>query len=183
MITEFSKITGVPVADLLGTSRKSPLKDYRHVYWWLLNHTGFSCVRIARMNERTNATVSKALSLVKAQIQQNDKVIAGIFEKVKPLLDSIKYEKTMSALKQIIELAIPTNPDARKSVVSGAVNDCSVCHGKGYHYSGDYMRKYKKDLNDPDYTHCPVCGGTGKIKATVTVNWSSVGEVVVLPKE
>lgn len=183
MITEFSKIMGVTESDLLGASRKSPLKDYRHVYWWLLNHMGFSCVRIARMNNRTNTTVSQAIRLVNSLIQQNDSIIVAIFEKVQPLLDKIKDEKTMNVLKQIIELTTPTNANAKNSVMSGAINDCSVCNGAGYLYTGGYMVKYKKDLSDPDYIHCAVCGGTGKVKATVTVDWAGVGEVVELPKE
>ncbi len=184
MINEFSKITGVAEADLLGTSRKKPLIDYRHVYWWLLYQSGFSFSKIGRLNGIKHTTVMKAIDQVETLMQLGDREITDIFEKVKPLTEKLRDVRfIMSILKQVIELTPPTNTDAKNCAMPSAISNCHVCHGKGYIYKGGYRTKFKNDLTDPDYTHCSVCGGTGKIKALVTVTWSGVGEVVELPNE
>lgn len=48
--------------------------------------------------------------------------------------------------------------------------DCGYCHGEGW-------------LWDPEIIHerikmpCPKCGGTGKVKATVVIDWAPAGDV------
>lgn len=183
MITEFSKITGYSVDDLLGHSRRQALADHRHVYWWVLYRSGYSCAEIARLNERTHANTSRAIKRIDSLLMLNDKVIVAILDKIKPLIENIKDEKIMSAIKQFIELSQPTTANSARSVVSGSVDSCNTCHGKGYIYQGGYIKKFKKDLNEPDYNYCSVCGGTGKMKAVVTVTWECAGDIVELPKD
>lgn len=184
MITEFSRLTGVPVDDLLGQSRKTPLKDYRHVYWWLLSMLGYSDTKIAKLNGRTPATVLKGIDNVETLMQIGDSVITDIIEKVMPLIEEIKYMRSiMTKIKQVLELSLPRNIHENKQELAGAIEECDVCHGKGYLYSGGFMKKYESDLNKPDYSHCPICSGTGKIKVKVTVEWGCVGVKVELPKE
>lgn len=54
---------------------------------------------------------------------------------------------------------------------------CPRCNGNGGFYCGGYMEKFKNDYNDPDWEVCPVCKGTGIIKANVVLRWTPSGEV------
>lgn len=47
---------------------------------------------------------------------------------------------------------------------------CGYCQGNGYFWSQDTLGERVKKP-------CPKCGGTGKVKGIVTVEWVSDGEV------
>jgi len=85
MITEFSKLVRIPASDILGRSRKDRINDARQVYWLLLYENGFNYTEIARLNERTHATVLSGICRVKMLLQSRDKEITGIYELVKYL--------------------------------------------------------------------------------------------------
>lgn len=47
---------------------------------------------------------------------------------------------------------------------------CGYCHSKGY---------FSRDSEEGQWEKypCPKCGGTGKVKAVVTIDWQPDGEV------
>ena len=53
---------------------------------------------------------------------------------------------------------------------------CGYCQGTGYFIDPDIVNERVK-------TPCPKCGGTGKVKGIVTVNWVPDGEVKPYFKE
>ena len=43
-------------------------------------------------------------------------------------------------------------------------HSCPYCQGNGYHWQEDeYQERYKKE--------CPICKGSGKLNAVVTIEW------------
>ena len=61
------------------------------------------------------------------------------------------------------------NGDGRPSENSRGYS-CGYCQGNGY-FQGDITVK------DTELVPCPKCGGTGKVKGIVTVDWVPDGEV------
>ena len=53
---------------------------------------------------------------------------------------------------------------------------CGYCQGRGWHWDPDAIA-------EPQKKPCPSCGGTGQVKAIVTVEWLPDGEVKPCFKE
>lgn len=183
MIEQFSKLTGFSVSDILGASRVQPLSDARHVYWWMLRRLGYSYQTIGQINNRTHAAVLSGVTRVENALIVDDEPIKSIVSNITPLIENLKSDKIMNAIKQVIELTAPINENGKKVTLSGASIDCACCGGKGYIYQGGYMTKFKNDLNESDYKFCPVCNGTRRMKAVVSVEWLLDGETIDLPKD
>lgn len=64
----------------------------------------------------------------------------------------------MSKKSTIIEITPPDR--VKKEVIVAGPQICSYCRGNGWHW-GPQLKKVK----------CPDCGGTGEVKAIVTVDW------------
>lgn len=73
----------------------------------------------------------------------------------------------MSRKCQILEIAPP--PLLKEQLVEqlelGGMK-CAYCHGNGWFWADD---EYGKPYKDP----CPVCHGTGRMKAAVTIEWTA----------
>lgn len=73
----------------------------------------------------------------------------------------------MSKTKQVITLSPPLflKEMGRKEQMYSAGHVCSYCHGRGWlwlHPDGE------KDSVKDD---CPICQGTGKLDAVITIEW------------
>lgn len=85
----------------------------------------------------------------------------------------------MSTKKTTIEIKVPDVMIPKKSTHLVGVecketfysngHQCSYCKGNGYFWSEDvHGESYQKE--------CPVCKGSGKLNAVITVEWSSIKE-------
>ena len=83
MITEFSKLVGIPEADILGRSYRRRVADARHVYWYLLYLNGFYKAEIARLCDCSRATLTKSIKRVEELIECNDKEIIRLYSLTK----------------------------------------------------------------------------------------------------
>lgn len=169
MITEFSKITGVPIDAILGRCRNENIAIHRAVYYRLLYEAGFSYPQIGKLNSRTHATILRAVKMVENALFVGDKNIKQIVDKTEHL--KIDY---MINLKQILELRPPERLGEKEQTREVLFPRCCYCNGKGWFY---YNGKHKKDVKEPNYTPCPYCNGTGKVKAVVVVSWVPDGDV------
>lgn len=166
MITEFSKITGFSVAEILGESRKADLVTARHIYWLLMLKSGYSMTDIARLNNKGYATIHIALSRTNGLLDVRDFDAVDIFNKTKHLIQS-----SMSTFNNTITLIRPSLYDAEGKAHEEFILDhfdCPRCNGLGYIYVGSY-----NEVEDKDST-CPICRGAKKIKAIVNIEWSAV---------
>lgn len=50
-----------------------------------------------------------------------------------------------------------------KEIITSSGHTCSYCHGNGFSWSEELRERVK--------TPCPVCNGSGKLDAEITVNW------------
>lgn len=66
----------------------------------------------------------------------------------------------MSKKSTIIEIIPPDR--LKKEVLVVSPQTCGYCHGNGWHW-GPQLKKVK----------CPDCGGTGEVKAIVTIDWQA----------
>lgn len=75
----------------------------------------------------------------------------------------------MSNLSNVIAVNVPVQlvPGNTLETFNGCVTSCTYCHGKGV-----FERERSRDLSEKDY--CPVCGGSGKIQARITIEWNGV---------
>lgn len=165
MITEFSKITGISEAEILGESRKAYLVTARHIYWLLMLKSGYSMNDIARLNNKGYATIHIALSRTNGLLEVKDFETKEIYNKTKHLIQS-----SMSIADSTITLTRPSLFDAEGKAHEVFIFDhfdCPRCNGLGYIYVGSY-----NDIEDKDST-CPICKGTKKIKAIVNIDWSA----------
>ena len=64
----------------------------------------------------------------------------------------------------------PRTSTGRETVGEFPGYSCGYCQGNGY-FQGDITVK------DTELVPCPKCGGTGKVKGIVTVDWVPDGEV------
>lgn len=82
----------------------------------------------------------------------------------------------MSEKRDIALIMAPDFGTGRETVGYFTGYACGYCQGNGY-FQGDITRK------DPERTPCPKCGGTGRVKGIVTVDWVPDGEVKACFKE
>lgn len=71
----------------------------------------------------------------------------------------------MSNKQQTVLIVPPLFPGEfpEEREVFGGIS-CSYCHGKGWFWGTDMQREHVK-------MDCPLCKGSGKLKAEVTVRW------------
>lgn len=172
MINEFSQITGFSVDDLLGVSRKQSLAVARSVYWWLLYETGRTYQEIGQLCDRTHSAIINGVKNVRNGIKFKDARFCMLVNKVEQLKNDY-----MCQIERSVKVVAPkTVNDGEKTVRINAI-DCDYCHGEGYHFHGGHSAKFKKSPDDPDYTPCPFCQGTGQLTAVVNVKFVPYGEV------
>jgi RecJ-like exonuclease len=72
----------------------------------------------------------------------------------------------MSEINKEILLAPPMflNIDSKENKTSSG-HQCSYCHGNGFFW------KVKEDIKERYKEACPVCKGSGKLKAAITIEW------------
>lgn len=49
-------------------------------------------------------------------------------------------------------------------------HDCEYCQGNGYFVGCNYKGQSEKE-------YCPICGGSGKLDAVVTIEWKASDNV------
>lgn len=165
MLSEFVKITGVKLPDLLGKTRNADVVAARHVYWLLLRCSGLEFKQIARIVNRKYPAIIQGIQSVKGLLTVNDKKVVDIYNKTKHLIKT-----DMSKIKSFIELHVPQNKDSMKATFADT-KECGCCNGKGYIYYGGYNEKFKENIDDPDEKPCPCCYGSGKLECEITINW------------
>lgn len=75
----------------------------------------------------------------------------------------------MSTVSNIITISIPEHlvPGNTSESYSHGPVGCTYCHGKGF-----FNRKETRESCERDI--CPVCGGSGSIKAIITIEWGGM---------
>ena len=82
----------------------------------------------------------------------------------------------MSRKQNGVLITAPLFGTGRETVGKFTGYACGYCQGNSY-FQGDITGK------DTELTPCPKCGGTGKVKGIVTVEWLPDGEVKPCFKE
>lgn len=67
----------------------------------------------------------------------------------------------MSLKKQIIEITPPGRIETE--VLISHPQPCGYCRGNGWHWGSNYRK-----------VPCPDCGGSGEVRAMVTIKWEPV---------
>ena len=75
----------------------------------------------------------------------------------------------MSEIVRQIELRHPSVNAKEERIVSKGHN-CEYCHGDGYFVGCNYKGQSEKE-------YCPMCGGSGKLDAVVTIEWKASDNV------
>lgn len=52
----------------------------------------------------------------------------------------------------------------QKEVINSTGHRCSYCHGNGFLWS-------EMERGDPIKAECPICKGSGKLDAEITIEW------------
>lgn len=73
--------------------------------------------------------------------------------------------KTMSVKDDIIKIIPPAfiRDGNMKETIHSNGHSCGYCHGNGF-FLGEQLREYVKK-------NCPVCNGSGKLDAVITIEW------------
>ena len=82
----------------------------------------------------------------------------------------LNTEQTMSKKQNGVLVTAPHFGTGRETVGEFPGYSCGYCQGNGY-FQGDITVK------DTELVPCPKCGGAGKVKGIVTVDWVPDGEV------
>lgn len=82
MVIEFSKITGVSVESLLGTSQMRYISAMRQMYWRLLSERGFTREQIGAINGRNQSSITLGIKHINGLIE-TDIYLAELWEKVR----------------------------------------------------------------------------------------------------
>ena len=74
----------------------------------------------------------------------------------------------MSSKRDIIEIVPPPFVDKKNLTECITSNNhlCSHCHGNGFFW--------QNEMNTAEKKTCPVCNGSGKLHATITIKWKPV---------
>jgi hypothetical protein len=72
----------------------------------------------------------------------------------------------MSKVNKVIWITPPMflNINSKESQTSGG-HKCSYCQGNGFFWA------VKEGVKERYKEACPVCGGNGKLKAAITIEW------------
>lgn len=75
----------------------------------------------------------------------------------------------MSEIVHTIRIASPEliGSGNMKEVIHSSAHRCDYCHGNGFFW-GERCRERVKEA-------CPVCGGSGKLDAVITIEWKPSG--------
>lgn len=76
----------------------------------------------------------------------------------------------MSERQEGIRIKAPRFGTGQEPPEEFAGYSCGYCHGYGYFSQDNQHGEWEK-------YPCPKCGGTGKVKAVVTIDWLPDGEV------
>ncbi|MBD8348565.1 helix-turn-helix domain-containing protein [Dysgonomonas sp. HGC4] len=165
MITEFSKIVGIPESEILSNRRTKEIVNARQIYWLILYKSGYSYTAIARLNNKYHSSVLTSIGRIKGLLEIKDFDVTDIYNRTKHLIQS-----SMSIANSTITLTRPSLFNAEGKAHEEFIFDhfdCPRCNGLGYIHVGSY-----NDIEDKDST-CPICRGTKKIKAIVNIDWSA----------
>jgi len=83
MITEFAKLTCIPELSILGNSRRNNISDARELYWLILHRNGFSYSAIARLCDRTHATILSGIRRANRLLEVKDAKMTKLYELTK----------------------------------------------------------------------------------------------------
>lgn len=84
MITEFAKLSGMSIDDVLGTSRAGKVSAIRQMYWKLLANNGFSRMQIGAMNGRNHSTITAGIKHINGLLD-TDRDLAEVWKKVRDI--------------------------------------------------------------------------------------------------
>jgi hypothetical protein len=145
--------TGYDV-DALRTKRRDTFRvAARQLFCYYARASGYSCGAVGEFLNIDHVTVSYGSRRI-GEIKETDGIIKNYIN---------RYE-IMSKRKQIIELCPPGYADSQESsTVTGFV--CPKCSGRGY------VMEY--DGREPDRIDCPRCGGSGRLRAKVSIWWEA----------
>lgn len=76
----------------------------------------------------------------------------------------------MSEKQNGVLITAPLFGAGRETVGEFSGYACGYCHGRGYFLDPDIINECVKKA-------CPSCGGTGKVKAVVTIDWIPDGDL------
>ena len=76
----------------------------------------------------------------------------------------------MSEIQKRVLLSAPSFGTGKETLDECTGYKCGCCHGNGWFLDPEIIHECVKK-------RCPSCGGTGKVKAIVNVEWVPDGEV------
>lgn len=76
----------------------------------------------------------------------------------------------MSKQYSTVLITAPSFGTGREKIGGFTGYDCGYCHGEGWLWNPEIIHERVK-------MPCPKCKGTGKVMATVTIEWTPFGEV------
>ena len=85
MITEFSKAVCIPELVILDRDKRQDIADARELYWFILQKNGFSRSEIARLCNRTYATVISGVRRVNRLLEAKDAKMIRLHELTKEI--------------------------------------------------------------------------------------------------
>lgn len=85
MISEFSRMIGFSVDEILGESRKQEIVAARQLYWKVLRDAGFTFEEIASLCGMSHATVIHGVRVATERIEIADSITMGVWNKVREI--------------------------------------------------------------------------------------------------
>ncbi len=88
-ISKYSELTGIPVKELEGKSRKHPIVIARFMYWYYLNEAEYlkcSSVEIGKIFDRSHVSILNGLKQIRNFTETNDSIITPYKEVIDPFL-------------------------------------------------------------------------------------------------